>query len=138
MNVTLPGLQPGQCHIHLGGWRAERGQSGVGLVAGERPGQRDHRWMDMRRHAAAADLVFTGGPVYTADAARRSMVAASPAGVGSGDRPGGGDRPDGGDGPPADAVAVRDGRIMAVGGAREIRDLAGPRTEGVDLRGRAL
>ncbi len=66
------------------------------------------------------------------------MVAASPAGMGSGDRPGGGDRPDGGDGPPADAVAVRDGRIMAVGGAREIRDLAGPRTEVVDLRGRAL
>jgi predicted amidohydrolase YtcJ len=41
-------------------------------------------------------------------------------------------------GPPADTVAVRDGRIVAVGGAAEIRDLAGPRTEVVGLRGRAL
>jgi len=70
--------------------------------------------VDARRHAPPADLVFTGGPVYTADAARRSMTAASP------------------------AVAVRDGRIVAVGGAREMRDLTGPRTEVVDLRGRAL
>jgi predicted amidohydrolase YtcJ len=39
---------------------------------------------------------------------------------------------------PADAVAVRDGRIVAVGGAREIRDLGALRTEVVDLGGRAL
>jgi predicted amidohydrolase YtcJ len=42
------------------------------------------------------------------------------------------------DGPPADAVAVRGGRIVAVGHAGEVRELAGPRTEVVDLRGRAL
>jgi len=35
-------------------------------------------------------------------------------------------------------LGVTDGRIVAVGGAREIHDLAGPRTEMVDLRGRAL
>ena len=80
--------------------------------------------VDIRRHSPAADLIFSGGPVYTADAARRSMAAAA--------------RDTPGDGPPADAVAVRGGRIVAVGGAREIQDLAGPRTEVVDLRGRAL
>jgi predicted amidohydrolase YtcJ len=78
--------------------------------------------VDTRRHARPADLFFTGGPVYTADPARRSMTAAA-AGRGS---------------PRAAAVAVRDGRIVAVGGAREIGELTGPRTEGVDLRGRAL
>jgi predicted amidohydrolase YtcJ len=77
--------------------------------------------VDTRRHAAAADLIFTGGPVYTAGPARPSMVAAAS-----------------GDGAPADAVAVRDGRIVAVGSAREIRDLVGLRTEVVSLRGRAL
>ena len=81
--------------------------------------------MDTRRHAPPADLVFTGGPVYTADVARRSMAAAAQ------DTPGG-------DSPPADAVAVRGGRIVAVGRAHEIQDLAGPRTEVVGLRGRAL
>jgi hypothetical protein len=90
------------------------------------------------------DLIFTGGPVYTADAGRRGMVRAptttGPGRDGSVVEPSGDGPPakPGGDGPPANAVAVRDGRIVAVGGAREIRDLAGPRTEVVDLRGRAL
>src|ERR1022692_4014460 len=39
----------------------------------------DHGRVDRRRHAPAADLIFTGGPVYTADAARRGMARAFPA-----------------------------------------------------------
>ena len=65
-----------------------------------------------------ADLVFTGGPVYTADQARRRLVRA---------------------GPGASAVAVAGGRIITVTAAGpQIRDLTGPGTEVVDLRGRAL
>jgi predicted amidohydrolase YtcJ len=56
-----------------------------------------------------ADLVFTGGPVHTADAARRR----------------------------ATSVAVRGERIVAVG-HDEVKELIGPRTEVVDLRGRLL
>lgn len=56
-----------------------------------------------------ADLVFTGGPVFTADTVRSR----------------------------ASAVAVSGGRIVAVGGDG-IRDLIGPRTEVVDLAGRLL
>jgi predicted amidohydrolase YtcJ len=56
-----------------------------------------------------ADTVFLGGPVLTMDAARSR----------------------------ATAVAVRGGRITAVG-HEEIRELAGPRTEVVDLAGRLL
>ncbi|WP_067814545.1 amidohydrolase [Actinomadura kijaniata] len=56
-----------------------------------------------------ADLLFTGGPILTMDAARTW----------------------------ASALAVRDGRIVAVG-HREVHDLRGPRTEVVDLRGRLL
>jgi len=56
-----------------------------------------------------ADLVFAGGPVLTMDAARSR----------------------------ATAVAVRGERIIAVG-HDEVRDLVGPRTEVVDLAGRAL
>jgi predicted amidohydrolase YtcJ len=71
---------------------------------------------------AQADLVFTGGAVYTADPAdpgRRRVVPA---------------------GPGPQAVAVLGDRIVAVGGAgdSDIGDLIGPRTEVVDLRGRAL
>jgi predicted amidohydrolase YtcJ len=71
---------------------------------------------------AQADVVFTGGAVYTADPAdpaRRRVVPA---------------------GPGPQAVAVLGDRIAAVGGAgdSEIGDLIGPRTEVVDLRGRAL
>jgi predicted amidohydrolase YtcJ len=74
-----------------------------------------------------ADVVFTGGAVYTADAAGRRMV---PAGTGS--------QPD--TGPRATAVAVRGDRIVAVGDAADdgIADLMGQGTEMVDLRGRAL
>lgn len=57
----------------------------------------------------SADLVFTGGPVFTADTVRSR----------------------------AGAVAVAGGRIIAVGGD-EVRDLVGPLTEVVDLRGRLL
>ncbi len=56
-----------------------------------------------------ADLVFHGGPVFTADTVRSR----------------------------AHAVAVSSGRIVAVGGD-EVRDLIGPRTEVVDLGGRLL
>src|SRR5215467_4895692 len=56
-----------------------------------------------------ADLVFTGGPVHTADAARSR----------------------------ATSVAVRGERIVAVG-HDDVRELIGPRTEVVDLAGRLL
>ncbi|WP_109210563.1 MULTISPECIES: amidohydrolase [Microbacterium] len=56
-----------------------------------------------------ADLVFTGGPVFTANTVRSR----------------------------ASAVAVRGGRIVAVGEG-EVQDLVGPSTEVVDLRGRML
>ncbi|MEV6341890.1 amidohydrolase [Actinoplanes sp. NPDC051851] len=55
-----------------------------------------------------ADLIFTGGPVLTVDPARSR----------------------------ATALAVRDGRILAVG--HDLSELRGPKTEVVDLRGRAL
>jgi predicted amidohydrolase YtcJ len=61
------------------------------------------------RDAQAADLVFTGGPVFTADAVRGR----------------------------ASAVAVRGERIVAVG-HDEVRELIGPGTEVVDLKGRLL
>ena len=68
-----------------------------------------------------ADVVFTGGAVYTADRDGRRVIPA-------------------GSGPPASAVAVRGDRIVAVGDAadRDLTDLVGRRTEVVDLRGRAL
>lgn len=56
-----------------------------------------------------AELVFTGGPVFTATAVRSR----------------------------ASTVAVRDGRIIAVGGDA-VRELIGPSTEVVDLGGRML
>ncbi len=58
----------------------------------------------------SADLVLANGAVYTVDAARRW----------------------------ARGVAVKDGRIVAVGTDDDIRDLVGSRTEIVDLRGRML
>lgn len=57
-----------------------------------------------------ADLLFSGGPVYTADPAR----------------------------PWAEAVAVRAGRILAVGRTDEVAELRGPATETVDLAGKLL
>ena len=58
----------------------------------------------------AADLVLTGGPVVTMDAVRRT----------------------------AEAVAVRDGRIVAVGRAADVARLVGPSTRRIDLAGRTL
>ncbi|GAA3389587.1 amidohydrolase [Cryptosporangium minutisporangium] len=55
-----------------------------------------------------ADLLFTGGPVLRTDPARSRMTA----------------------------LAVRDGRIIAVG--HDLDDLVGPKTEVVDLAGRLL
>ena len=57
-----------------------------------------------------ADLVLTGGAVYTVDAARSW----------------------------AQAVAIKDGRIAAVGTDPGMRPYVGPRTEVVNLRGRML
>ena len=76
-----------------------------------------------------ADVVFTRGAVYTADAAGRELVRAST-------RTAGGT----GSGAPATAVAVRGDRIIAVAEAAgdRISDLTGATTEVVDLRGRAL
>lgn len=56
-----------------------------------------------------ADRVFAGGPVFTSNTVRSR----------------------------ARTVAVADGRIVAVGGD-DVRDLVGPKTEIVDLRGRML
>ena len=58
----------------------------------------------------AADLVLTGGAVYTVDAARSW----------------------------AQAVAVTGGRIAAVGSDADMRPHVGPRTEVVNLRGRMV
>jgi hypothetical protein len=60
--------------------------------------------------STAADLVFTGGCVYTVDPSQ----------------------------PHAQAVAVRGGRIVAVGTDAQMRPHVGPRTEVVNLRGRML
>jgi predicted amidohydrolase YtcJ len=60
--------------------------------------------------SSSSDLAFVGGPVYTVDARR----------------------------PAAGAVAVRDGTVVAVGNDDDVRDLIGPATEVVDLRGRLL
>lgn len=59
---------------------------------------------------APADLVLTGGVIHTFDAARTR----------------------------ADALAIRDGVIVAVGSAADVRRLAGPATQLVDLGGRLV
>jgi predicted amidohydrolase YtcJ len=73
--------------------------------------------------AEHAELVFSGGPVYTPDGTGRRMIRAAAS-----------------DGRPASAVAVAGGRIAAVGDVtdEQIRELTGPATEVVDLGGRAL
>ena len=73
--------------------------------------------------ASHAELIFGGGPVYTADPAGRRMVPATA-----------------GDGRPANSVAVGGGAILAVGneGDAAIDDLRGPATEVISLNGRAL
>ncbi len=68
-----------------------------------------------------ADLLFTGGPVYTVPEEGRAMT-----------------RAESDNGWPATAAAVRDGRIVAVGTAAELGGLAGDRTTVVELRGRPL
>ncbi|MFF2211201.1 amidohydrolase [Streptomyces antibioticus] len=65
-----------------------------------------------------ADLLFIGGPVFTPDGGESTDGAAPPDGR-------------------VTAVAVTGDRITAVGGP-ELRELAGPRTEVVDLAGRLL
>ena len=58
----------------------------------------------------AADLVLTGGRIFTADAAKTW----------------------------AEALAVRGGRIAAVGGDRDVRALVGPGARVIELRGRTV
>lgn len=65
---------------------------------------------DPMAHTGDADLVFTGGGVYTVDAARRW----------------------------AQAVAVKGEHVVAVGTHDQISDWIGPRTEVMDLQGRML
>lgn len=60
--------------------------------------------------AAYASSIFVGGPIVTVDDAK----------------------------PDAEAVAVRDGRIVAVGKRTEVLKLLGPATEVVDLKGSTL
>ena len=57
-----------------------------------------------------ADLVLTGGRIFTADAAKTW----------------------------AQALAVKGGRIVAVGGDRDVRGLVGPSTRVIELRGRTV
>jgi predicted amidohydrolase YtcJ len=73
--------------------------------------------------AQQAELVFAGGAVYSADRTGRQMAPVAAA-----------------DGRPATAAAVTGGRITWLGdaGDRDLRDMTGPGTEVVDLRGRAL
>ena len=73
--------------------------------------------------AGHADVIFGGGAVYTTDRSGRRLVRAMAS-----------------DGGPATDVAVAGGAIVAVGSAADgvAADLTGPRTERVDLRGRAL
>ena len=59
-------------------------------------------------HAQAADTILINGKIVRFDAA------------------------------PAEALAVRDGRIAAIGGAADIRALAGPETRTIDLDGRTV
>src|SRR5215469_7904976 len=73
--------------------------------------------------AEHADVIFADGAVYAAGAGGSRVIRAV-----------------GPDGSPASAAAVADGRIVAVGNATDapFADIKGPRTEFVDLRGRAL
>ena len=64
----------------------------------------------MSANGSAADLVITGAAVYTVDAARRW----------------------------AQAVAIRDGRFVAVGPDEDVRGMVGPGTEVLDLAGRMI
>lgn len=91
-----------------GGGRAARlaGCAGAALLAGCVASPQNTS--SAWSNAAPADLVLTHGVVYTVDASRSW----------------------------AEAVALRDGRIVAVGTDAEVRPLAGPATRVVDLGGR--
>jgi predicted amidohydrolase YtcJ len=73
--------------------------------------------------AGYADMIFSGGPVYTADPGGRRLIRATAA-----------------DGSPATAVAIAAGGIVAVGSQSDgaVADLNGPATEGIELKGRPL
>lgn len=73
--------------------------------------------------AKHADVIFSGGAVYTASADARRLVSAQAV-----------------NGRPADSVAVTGDKITWVGAAGDdaLRDLRGSGTEVVELRGRAL
>ena len=87
----------------------------------------------------AADLIFTGGRIYTVLPDERRMVPVTAHGeAASSEDTSGGAGIGTADGPPATAVAVRGGRIVAVGSDDEIRDLAGSQAETVPLGGRPL
>ena len=72
------------------------------------------------RMGAQAELVFTGGAVYTADATRRRVA------------------PAGSEAPPAQSRCGRADRRRRDAADPRIQDLIGPSTDIVDLRGRAL
>ena len=73
--------------------------------------------------AGHADVIFDGGAIYTADPGGRRLVRATAA-----------------DGSPASAVAVAQGAVVALGSqsCESVAELAGPSTERIDVRGRAL
>ena len=90
-----------------------RGRRGGKLVIAFFPMRNtDHLRADRRRRTMNlyADLLFTGGAVYTADPTR----------------------------PWAAAVAVRAGRILAVGSAADLAELQGPSTVVTNLAGKLL
>ncbi|MGB5951114.1 MAG: amidohydrolase [Ornithinimicrobium sp.] len=73
-------------------------------------GERRSRQSADAERAEAAEVLISGGPIYTMNSER----------------------------PQAEAVAIRGGRILAVGSRDELDGLAGTRTERVDLEGRTL
>ncbi|MGI9009124.1 MAG: hypothetical protein ACR2FU_23550, partial [Streptosporangiaceae bacterium] len=68
-----------------------------------------------------ADVIFTGGAIYTPDGSGRRLVPATAPG-----------------GRPASAVAVTVGAVTAVGADDDLAGLRGLGTGVVSLRGRAL
>jgi hypothetical protein len=87
----------------------------------------------------AADLIFTGGRIYTVLPDGRRMVPATASGeAASSEDTSSGAGVGTEDGPIATAVAVQGGRIIAVGTDDEIRGLAGRQAATVPLNGRPL